>query len=171
MLRLNDSDPVSELLAAIGGLNSEKKDEVAISKQLSHLLLRQSAAELAASNESIAEAAESEKSLLRTTGLAAMISAGQADAAFELAQKKPAAKVDFLRAVPLLEKTETRNSLRESLVGLCDPTESIDVRRAAIASLATISVSQPETFQLVANFVTEPKLRRAAIKDSIETPS
>ncbi len=170
IVEIKKTEPVSELLAVIGGLSSEKKNELAIAKQLSQLLLEQSPAVLGAGEASITKAAKSEKSVLRTAGLAALMTAGQAEAAFELVKEIPAAKVDFLKAVPMLGSAKTRNSLRKSLLDLCDASEPVAVRRASIAALATISDEQAETFRLVANFVTEPKLRRVSIKTILKLP-
>ncbi|MEZ6123935.1 MAG: plastocyanin/azurin family copper-binding protein [Planctomycetaceae bacterium] len=162
LVALHQSDPAGELLTTLSSFDSNDRELQRVAVQLSGMLLEQAPKTLNARHNDLLAAAASENPILQSTGMAALIVAGGADQAWDLAQKNDASRVAWLSAVRLVP-TARRSVLRTHVVELLN-SATIAVRAQALTSLVVIPAEQAETFQRVASFVSEPELRTAAVR-------
>jgi len=167
---LNRSSQTVTLLGAIDRLSSHKRKQRDVIRQLSDLLLQQPAETLAAHRDRFQKAASSKDADVRAVALAGLIAGGDPQTAWTLASASPQGRRDYLAAVPMLPRSTTRAALRNRVVSCLDKSHRLGVRRAAITALASVPAKQRENFELVAPFVSLPKLRAAAVRTLSRIP-
>ncbi|APZ95415.1 c-type cytochrome [Fuerstiella marisgermanici] len=167
---INKSDSATELLAVLGTLSDSDKDQQRVGRQLSAILLNQPAEVLKTKVADLNKATTQESSVLRATGYAGLIVAGQPDDAWDQAKQNESARLDYLAAVSLVPQGPLRNSLRDNVVASLDDAQPKAVRVAAIRALATISDQQPDSFQRLADFVPNVDFRTPAVRSLLKLP-
>ena len=166
--KINGSDPVAELLNVIPTLD-DSTEQKRVLGQLNQMLLAQTPEDLKTHLDQLIETANSDNASLRSTGFAALIVAGASEKAIELAAVDDSANAAMLGAIGLLGSQELRNSMRERVIGALESSND-DIRLAAVKSLATIDSDRAGDFKAVAGLISNPKLRRAAIKTLLNVP-
>lgn len=134
-----------------------------VARQLAGMLLGQPAELLKRHADDLQQGAGSEHAAVRAIAVAGLISAGEADGAWQAAKASPKAKLDFLAALPLVADKAARAELRDEVVSCLGKKQSAAVRRAAVTALAAIPVQQAENFHLAAELIDKPALRSAAV--------
>lgn len=170
LVKINESDATSEVLAVLDDLDEESRQEQRTANELTSMLLAQPHESLVKQISTLSEAAQSDNPFVRRAALAGLITAGAADQSWELAQSEPSTRVDWLAATMLTPSLEQRASLRELVTQQLAESEPVPVRRAAIRALARIPSKQAETFQLVAPLLKDGKLRADAVKTLLAVP-
>jgi len=167
---LRGTSVVRELLRAIGEIDSRAPAAAGISRQLSNALLGRSAAELSAHAAEFRKAATQGKPTERAAALAALVTVGEAPAAWKIGSRSPQSRQDFLAAVPLVRAARLRAELRDEVLDCLAASQPIDVRRAAVAALAHVPAQERENFELVAPLVANGRLRAAAVSTLASIP-
>ena len=172
LTEINQSDPSSQLLAALNRLDKQDdRQQQRTSRQLSSLLLNRPAKELTAKTEVLRTATQSPNPRLRSIGYAALIAAGHGATAEMLAAARPSATVDWLNGIPLLPQAAQRQTQRKAVTRLLQDPASPTVQRAALSTLASVPPVDDETFRLLAPFLTDPAFRRSAIGTLLKVPA
>lgn len=171
LIQLQDSSVGKVLLDALRKLDPDDRQKQRTARQLTDVLLRQSAEELRPLADELTAATESENELIRAIGYAGLISAGMTDTARELARATPQATQDWLAAIALVPDKQQRSLQRDQVIELIEQSGSDELRRAAIETLAEIPSEQAETFRLVAEYISDPELRAAAVRTALAVPA
>lgn len=171
IVNLNDSDNVTELLAVLETLDAEDQQEARTIKQLAGMLLGSPKADLTAQQKLLNESTQSENEVVRSIAYAGLVSAGFANESWTLASQQTESTVDWLGAVALVPKAETRASLRENVVSQLGEGKADSVRRSAIVALRHIPSEQAKTFDLVAPFIADEKFRIPAVRTLLTVPT
>ncbi|MBW3539084.1 MAG: HEAT repeat domain-containing protein, partial [Planctomycetes bacterium] len=161
---LRRTQPTAELLVALGKVSGSSKSAATVAKQLSSILLRQSAAELEPHRDAFRKASRADGELLRSAAFAALIAAGDADEAWRLATESEAARLGYLSGLSLVPNAKTRAKLRGSVVESLAASQSMAVRRAAVEALAHVPADPAENFRIVAPLVASPAYRATAVR-------
>jgi putative heme-binding domain-containing protein len=170
LVAINGTDTATELLAALESLNDEDKDQQRVGRQMSGILLTHSKEVLAARTDDLQKAMTADSSVLRATGYAGLIVAGQAAASWQQAETNDAARLSYLSAVSLVPAGETRNALRNNVVASLEAAQPDAVRSSAMRALATISADQADSFDRLSEFVSSDKLRTPAVRSLLKMP-
>jgi putative membrane-bound dehydrogenase-like protein len=166
---LRGTSLVAETLRAIARVGGDKQPQQAMA-QLADILLRQESAVLQQHVAAFRESTSSDSDAVRAVGYAGLMVAGQAEAAWKSADASRRGRRDFLDAVPLIPQGNDRAALRGRVVAALDESQPVDVRRAAIAALASIPVEQRESFSLVAPLVDSAPLQKTAVAALLQIP-
>lgn len=168
---LNKSNLVTELLGAVAATADDDAEERRVARQLAAMLLQQRETLLRAHQTELAAATESVNSVLRATGYAGLIVAGEANAAWKASEKSSAAQLDYLQAITLVPQAKTRATLRQRVATLFDQAATPAVQLAAIRAFASIPAQEPENFRLVASCVRDNALRSTAVRTLLTIPA
>lgn len=168
---IRKSDPVTQLLDAIAPLDATVRDQKQVGRQLGEMLLQRPATELQMQKSRLQMAAQAMGSIESTVGFAALIVAGESDAAWQAATASADAQVAWLDSVALIPVPTTRQSLRPRIAELLTSGQTRSIRNAAIRALGTIASQQAETFSLVAPLVSDSALREAAVRTLLLVPA
>jgi putative heme-binding domain-containing protein len=171
LVKLTESDPVPILLDALGKFDVENRDQRRTARQLVGMLLRQPREVLRSQTEAISAAIESGERFSQSVGFAALIVSGQADEAIARTGGGDAAKVAFLSAVELVPDAGLRAELRDEVAGMLESTEPASVQGAAISALGFIRDRQADSFERIAPFVSDKKLRDVAVRSLLKVPA
>ncbi len=170
LVAINKTDTATELLSALESLNDGDRDQQRVGRQLSGILLTHSRDVLAARTDDLKKAMSSDSSVLRATGYAGLVVAGQTAAAWQQAESNAASRLAYLSAVSLVPAGETRNALRANVVASLDAAQPKAVRSSAIGALTTISADQTDSFTRLAEFVSSDSLRTPAVRSLLKIP-
>ena len=171
IVTINKTDAATELLAALESLDCSDKDQQRVGRQLSQILLTQPQNILASRIEDLKKAMSSENEVLRATGFAGLIVAGQADTAWAQAQQAESSKLAWLSAVTLVPAPATRNALRDNVVSLLSDTEPKNVRIAAVQTLPSMTGNEADSFQRLTPFVDSSDFRTPAVRSLLKLPN
>jgi putative membrane-bound dehydrogenase-like protein len=161
---MNGTQPIGELLAAIGTLDASKPNQQTVIQQLAAILLKQSGASLKQQNEELHRAVASDNAAVRSVAFAAVIASSRPEDVWSLANGSQRGRLDFLAGVMLVPSNAARVAQRPYVLTCLANSQPVAVRRAAIEALAVVPAQQAETFRLVAGFVNSPELRAAAVR-------
>ena len=167
--KINQSDPVAELLNVIPTL-VQSAEQKRVADQLNQMLLSQEPDFLKEHLDQLVETANSDNANFRAVGYAALITAGQSDKAIELAATDDSANAAMLSAIGILGDQALRNSMRPRVIESLSEGQSDEVKLAAVTTLATINSDRAGDFKVVAKLISNPKLRRAAVKTLLNVP-
>jgi len=170
LVAINKTDVATELLAALESLDGEDKDEQRVGRQLSAILLSQPKDVLTGRLEELKQAM-SASGVLQSTGFAGMIVAGEADQAWQQAQMSADARSAYLSAVSLVPAGDLRDSLRTHVVSCLADDQEVGVRAAAIRTMASFGVDQENTFDRLADLVSQEALRTPAVRSLLKIPA
>ena len=170
LVALNRTNPVTELLSAVGRVDASSRSGRDVFRQLAGILLQQPAKTLAARRDEFRNATASANGGIRTAAYAALIAGGDAELAWQIAAKSAPRKHDFLKAIPLLPGSTSRAALREQVVSCLNVPNPLNVRIAAIEALAHVPAQQAGNFSRVARFVGNNRLRPAAVRTLSRIP-
>ncbi len=168
--RINDSDPVLELLTLIPSLDEKNNDQRRVARQLVELLLDQNPALLRSHSEKLIEASQAESEPLCLAGFSGLLVAGESARAFEQAGKRSQDMATLFKSIPLITDKSLRNSLSDKVLAALEDSTPDNIRSGAILALGSIDAEPAKNFQTVAPLVSEPNLRRAAIKVLLKIP-
>lgn len=170
LVALNRTNPVTELLAAVGGVDASSRNGRDVFRQLVGVLLQTPAKTLAGHRGDFRKATTSANSGVRAAAHSALISIGDAEPAWEIASRSAPGKLDFLTAIPLLPSAKSRAALREQVVSCLTPPNPLNVRIAAVDALAYVPARQSGNFTRIARFVGNRRLRAAAVRTLSRIP-
>ncbi|MEO1982689.1 MAG: plastocyanin/azurin family copper-binding protein [Fuerstiella sp.] len=171
LVAINKTDTATELLSALESLDDGDRDQQRVGRQLSGILLTHSRDVLAARTDDLKKAMSSDSSVLRATGYAGLVVAGQAAAAWQQAETNAASRLAYLSAVSLVPAGETRNALRANVVASLEKAQPNAVRSSAIRALATISADQTDSLPRLAVFVSSDSFRTPAVRSLLKIPN
>lgn len=161
LVEINKSNLTTELLDALAALKSAGRQETRTARQLTQMLLDQSADELKMQQPQLEAATGGKNGFVKAAAHAGLITAGAADAAWAQTKGNEDAISDWLAAVPLVENAD---QLRPRIVSLLDESRPNGVRAAAATALASVTANQPDTFRRLAPLAAEEQLQAAAIR-------
>jgi putative heme-binding domain-containing protein len=164
LVELRTSNSITELLAAFDSLPDTDKGGARVGRQLAALVLRQPKSELQSLIEEITKEVTAESSLLRSTCLAALVVAGESQAAQKIADSDNQSCQDYLRAIGLIPNKKTRLTQRTAIVLHLKKQDDLDTRRAAIRALSQVITPEDNTFALATPLIHIALLRDATVK-------
>jgi putative heme-binding domain-containing protein len=171
LIKLRESNPVSILLEVLAKLDADDRDQRRAARQLTGMLLRQPQDTLRSQTDAISAASDSDNQFVRSVGFAALIVSGNSASAMTKLSHSEEAKVAFCSAVELIPGAKLRSTLRDQVVSLLKQTEPASVKRTAISALGFIRDKQADSFELIAPFVSDEKLRDSAVKTLLKVPA
>ena len=166
---INDTDPVTELLALIPDFDSagELKGSA---KQFVSLLLEQKNEILKSKQGSLVEATESDNRLLNIAGFAGLLITGATERSFEIASQNTEKMANLLEAIPLIPSQKTRDFLSTKISEMLNDRQPIVVRLAALKAIGSMNTDFSENFKAIAPLVSNPKLRESAVTVLLKIP-
>lgn len=170
LIELNRSEPIAELLTAIGGLDWTKPQEKAVVEHLAALLLGHPVEAMSRRQDAFRHAIGSKNAAVRAVAHAGLIAGKQADAAWSIAGTSSQGRLDFLASVRLVPGKPARAALRDHVLSCLADSQPVAVRRAAVEALSSVPVEQAETFHRVAGLLGDPQLRAAAVRTLGQVP-
>ena len=168
---IEKSNSATELLGILTKLETKTEPQKRMASQLAELLLKQPKKALASQTEMLIKATDTENSMLRSVGYAALIVAGQGEARIPKPNSHENAICDWLKGIALVPNEDIRNALRKKVVGLTGTANPTSVRREAIQTLGAMSNQPGESFQLVAPFVGEKLFIATAVRTLLKIPN
>ena len=169
LMKLGDADAATVLIESLNGLKANTRSEKTASRELANMLLKLKPEELKTASDQLVAATGSDNEVLRETSFAALLTAGQTAKAIESSQKDETSMISWLRAMPLVRDTETRNGLRAQVLN-ASTKGSLRVRRVAILAMQHFTTSRKETWSFLMDKMSQPKLRDAAIQTMLAIP-
>ena len=170
LVKLQESNSVDVLMAALDKLDPEDREQRRTGRQLAGMLLRQPADVLKSQSGPLREQLQSDNAMIRSVAAAALINSGQSDVVTTGLAEEVDAKLAFLAAIELVPNQQQRSALRDQIVDLLAENKRPDIKRAAIDALGFIREKQDATFNIIAPFVAESKLRDAAVRTLLKIP-
>ncbi len=155
------------LLTALQALDADNPDQRRVGQQLSQMVLKLPAKQLAAMQERLIVSATSASRLAQVTGLAGLIASGNADEANSLADRNAATRESWLQAAALVPDSTT---LRASVVSFLADSQPESIRRAAINTIVAIPSDQADTFRRLAGLIHNPDLQTIAVRGLLKLP-
>ncbi len=163
LVKLNGSDPVSELSVALRAVRGDGEVAQRMIKGLGAMLAELPAEVLKQQSGPLVELAGNTSPLVAPVGFAALITCGSSEQAWALAESK-ALLPQLLKGVTLVADPAVRGRLHGEILALVTSEHEETVKRSALDALATISSGQPQTFVCAADLIESEPLRTAAIR-------
>jgi putative heme-binding domain-containing protein len=165
LAQLHNTDPFTELLAGLIELDKKGENSDPVLRDLSPVLLQSNPEALTDKRPALEKLAlESQLALARQIGYAAMVTADAAvGPAWKAAEANPKQLADLLLAMPLIRDANLRAALYPKVEPLLHQPEPVEVRRAAIAAIASLPGHDAETFGTLAVLVKSGTERAVAI--------
>jgi azurin len=151
LAKLNNSDPVSVLLEAIG---KTEADDKTTPRELASLLMAQKPATLAAQKEKLESLAkESDNATVKQAAYAALATAdGNADAAWKLASENDGVK-SLLAGIPMIANPKLREGSYAKVKELAEKAPDDATQVAAIEALSSIPGHEAEEFSMLSSTI------------------
>ncbi|WP_162006624.1 c-type cytochrome [Roseimaritima sediminicola] len=169
LAKIKQSDPVEVLLEALAEVDGTDRQTQRTAGELARMVLQQPQEQLKEHSAQLIAATESDRSILRRTAFAALLTAGSVQQAITQADDAPAT-VDLLRSLRLVPQRQIEPSMREFAAGQLEA-DAVAVQRAAISALAVIPHRQSETFATLAALFEDARLREAAVAGMLQIPT
>ncbi|TWT88055.1 PVC-type heme-binding CxxCH protein [Neorhodopirellula pilleata] len=173
LIALQDSDPAAVLIDVTEKLDWKNPSRSAANAQaaqgLSKLLLNLPVSNLKSQKERLTKIATESSSPLASTAMAALISSGDADVAWSMANKSEANLKNWLVGVGQLPQKDDRIAQRPRVVEQIR-SDNTDIVAAAITALATIPSDWAQTARLISGRIGNGKLRDTAVQALLKTP-
>ncbi len=165
LAKLRGTDPLTELIGAVGELDKKAEESSPALLDLSAILLGFKPAELTTKRSTLEKKTrESRLSIARQIGYAALVTAdGENEAIWKSAETNPAQLAELLRSTELIRNPVLRATFYARAEPLVHHSESAEVQRAAIAALAVIPGHETETFSTLSGLVKAGTERAAAV--------
>ena len=163
---LQNSNPITILLDAIGSIDANDPAQRSAADPLAKMLVGQPINELKRQADRLKAALESNQAFLSSVAAAGLIVSGQGG----LVTANPNATMALLQAIPLVPSRDDRAALHQTVVKLLTETASLAQQNAAIIALGSIDNQQDKTFELVAPLVTKTGLRDVAVETLLTIP-
>lgn len=172
LAQINKSDPVVEILNAIGQIDPEDK---ATSSELIGMLMAQKPAQLAAQREKIQSlATESQSDVVKQAAFGALAVADQKpDPVWQFASAHPGGLVALLKGVPLINDPHVRAGFYDQIHPLVQKAPDDAAQIAAIDAISSIPGHEADVFNELAGLVKSGKaeVRDAAIRSIRRIPA
>lgn len=151
LAKLNNSDPVSVLLEAIG---KTEADDKTTPRELASLLMTQKPATLAAQKEKLESLAkESDNATVKQAAYAGLATAdGNADAAWKLASESDGVKA-LLAGIPMIANPKLREGSYAKVKELAEKAPDDATQVAAIEAISSIPGHETEEFGLLSSTI------------------
>lgn len=170
LAKLRSSSVVQELLTGLSTLMTEEAETARLARELATALLVEPESALAQQDGALRKSLDAKSMWARRAAVAGLLLAGEAEEVRKHAAESSEHAVDFLAAVHWLSEQAKRDALRDDILALLAPNQPVEVRRQAIAALATLSPEGAEHFARLAQLYTEEPLRDEAVKAFLQTP-
>ncbi|MGY8767455.1 MAG: c-type cytochrome [Pirellulales bacterium] len=170
VVKLYESDSVTQLLTAIGELDEDSREEVRVAKQLTEMLLKLPMEGLTAKVDLLLESTSEDNLLLTSASFAALLKSGNKDVAVKSSESGDEQKIAFLTSVSLLPSKKIRSELRDAVIAAIGEGSSVDVRKAAVVALADVPAQLQANFEAVAPLVKLPELEVASVETLLTVP-
>lgn len=168
---INNSDVITEILAAMERLDSTENQQKRTAKELAVLLLSQPVEIIEKRTSDLEKLLAEEDSVIRPVAYAALISAGKTDVAWKSASQSDTRTIDWLQGVSLVTSESAKADLRSRVVELTGENQKNNVRIEAIKALAGIRTDQQKTFRHLAPMVKTDAIRSAVVQTLSKVPA
>jgi putative heme-binding domain-containing protein len=172
LAKARNTETLTELIRGITELDKKGESSAPVVRELATLLLQKAPIDLAKKREDLEKlAAESESSLVRQAGYAALVIAdGSIDKAWSAVESESAKLTDLLLSIPLIRDNNFRAGLYPKLRPLLDKSDAEDVRRAAITAIVSVPGHDAETFNALASLANAGTERGSAVESLQKIP-
>ena len=157
---LNKSTFVQELLASLNDLNATSRQDQLTATQVIGLMLRHPST--AKESPALLAAIDSPSPWSQRAGFAGLFSLGRVEAALAAAKTEQQTQ-SWLAAVEFVPDPASRNLLRQSALDLLN-SDSLDIRRAAIACLRVIPAGQRQTYPMLAKIIDDQGVQAVVVR-------
>lgn len=164
LAKLNGTSVAAQMLATISDAKTDSADAVRLVELLTQLLLKRPIEELVSLTADLTELANDDELLLRSIGLAGLITAGETEAARSIGDTDADSAVALLGSIRQLPGKKLKSAQRSDVVARFESATSPDVKHAAIDALSRIPSDQADTFDRLVALVDEPTMRIAACR-------
>jgi uncharacterized cupredoxin-like copper-binding protein len=169
LVKLNSTDPITELLSAIGKVDAEDKQT---QYELAGMLVAQKPSDLAKQRETIETLAkDAESPASKQAAYAALVAAdGAPEKAWELAKANDGL-ILLVQSLPMMTDAKVRSTLFTPVKGLL--AEGPDELKLAAVDGLSYTGNEAEAFKLLAGYVSgdDAKLRDAAVRSLKRIPA
>ena len=152
LAKARGTDSLVELIRGISELEKKGEEVLPVLRELSALLLQRNAAELGGKRADLTTlTTEAQQPFARQTAYAALITAeGAVEPVWKSVESDAAKLADVLRAIPQVRAAGVRAAAYTNLKPLLEKSDAEDLRRAAIAAIASVPGKETEVFTSLA---------------------
>ncbi|MGN6545119.1 MAG: plastocyanin/azurin family copper-binding protein [Aureliella sp.] len=170
LAKLRSTSVVQELLTGLGTLTTDDDATARLARDLASALLAEPKSALLEHRDELQQSLAAKSAWARRAAVAGLLVAGRTDDVRKHAGESPEHAIDFLAAVHWLGDQKQRDALRGDILALLANDQPVEVRRRAIAALATLSSDGTDDFARLAGLYAEQPLRAEAVKAMLQVP-
>ena len=167
---LQESHPVTIILATIGELDASNREEKRTAKQLAKILLGLKTEQFKNQANSLLEAAQTDNELAASIATAALLVSGQSETEIEKITDTPSGQLAFLEAITMLPEAAQRTVFRPRVLRLLETSNNSQLSNAAIRTLSFIPSEPADTFSRLAPLISNGKLRASTVRTLLTIP-
>jgi putative heme-binding domain-containing protein len=170
LAQLQESDPVTIVMAIIGKLDASNREETRTAKQLATMLLGLKREQLKAQTNVLLDAAQADNELASSIAVAALLISGQSEQGMDKLTENQSGQLAFLDAIPMLPETAQRVAFRSRVVRLLETSKNNRLSNAAIRTLGFIPNEAADTFSRLTPLITNDQLRTSTVRTLLTVP-
>jgi len=169
MIKLTGKSFAEMVFEQLEKLKESDREQRRVGRELTELLLRQTADQLPI--DVLTEATSNKSPLVCQATMAALINSGNVIAAQKIAATEDTARVGFLAAVTIVPSAESRLALRTFVLEALQPGAPQDVRHQAALSLPSVGGDSNGNFAALAKLINEPAMEEVAVNSLLKINS
>jgi putative heme-binding domain-containing protein len=152
LAKARNTDPLTELIAGLGELDKKGEEAAPVLRELSSLLLTRASEDLAARRQALENlSAQAQGAATRQIAFAGIITADKSlEPLWKHAEADEAKLADVVLAIPLVRDPSLRTQANARIDPFLDRADQPELRRAAIAAVASIPGREAEKFKKLA---------------------
>ena len=170
LAQLQESDPVTIVMAIIGKLDASNREETRTAKQLATMLLGLKREQLKAQTNVLLDAAQADNELASSIAVAALLISGQSEQGMDKLTENQSGQLAFLDAIPMLPETAQRVAFRSRVVRFLETSKNNRLSNAAIRTLGFIPNEAADTFSRLTPLITNDQLRTSTVRTLLTVP-
>ncbi len=169
---LHKTDRVAELIAALGRMDGQGTNVMAVMTDLAVMVARTKPAELAAKKSSfMALLGKAEFTLTRRAAWVGLVTAeGKPNPAWDETSKVDSQRIDLVGAVPWIVDPNLRSSFQPLLAPLAQKSSNPELQQQAILALPSMKGQEATNFVILAELIRTGTERTAAVRALLQLP-
>lgn len=164
--KLSSKSIAETIFEQLGKLNATDREHQRVARDLTDVLLRQSAEQLPLN--ALTEAASNKSRLVCQAAMAALINSGRAEEAQKMASANGVAHVGLLAAATIVPSEEKRFAMRSFVLESLKSTATKEVRQHAVQSLPSVGGDPSNSFAALAKLIDEPEMEEVAVQSLLK---
>ena len=169
LAELNKSDSAAVLLGSLAKLKVNNRQQRQTARELSDMLFKQSAKQLASQAAMFEEATSSDSKFLRQVGFAGLVMTGNENQALEITETDSDKKVDYLKSIEIVIDEEKRSAYAAPIWQSFN-SEDAAIKTSSVRALSFLPAGQDKVFSEIAPLIDNDSFRDAAVATMLKVP-